>query len=96
MKSEILSQAIAWNTKAPYTENGQRIAAIPFSGGSYMVDVDRGLDYFYPNTPCNRNAVMSAYLNNRHGRPDSQEDRAILWEIRDLLESFAMEHAPTL
>lgn len=48
MKSKLLKEAIRWNTGREYTENGQRIAAAPFRGGTLMVDADRGLEYWYP------------------------------------------------
>ena len=62
MKSKLLKEAIRWNTGREYTENGQRIAAAPFRGGTLMVDTDRGLEYWYPverpDENCGRQGVL--------------------------------------
>lgn len=58
--------AIAWNTGAPYTVNGQRIAAANVDGGVWFVDVDRGISGWMPACPLDKDAVMMLYHRNEY------------------------------
>lgn len=90
------SKFITWNTGALYRAEGQRIAATPIGGGTYMVDIDRGLEYFYPDCPCVKEAVNNAYLHNRHGIAPTEELRREMYELRGALEQFARDYAPKI
>jgi len=56
---------IAFQGGGLYTQFGQRCAAAEVAGGVYMVDICRGLDYFFPNVPLDSYAIKQAYLYNR-------------------------------
>lgn len=61
----------AWNTGGGYTDHGQRIAIMWFPckgtrGVVYMVDLDRGLDYWYYDCGASQSEVMARYRSNRH------------------------------
>jgi hypothetical protein len=60
-----------WNTGAHYTEHGQRIAAIAVDDGVFMSDMDRGIDYFFPDCPLNQQEIMRRYLYNENGKYSS-------------------------
>ena len=59
-----IEKILRWNTGAHYTANGQRIAAIEADGGVFMSDMDRGLDYFFPDCPFKQSEIMRRYLYN--------------------------------
>jgi len=61
-----IKNIIRWNTGAHYTEHGQRISAIAVDGGVYMDDQDRGIDYFFPDCPLEKNEIMRRYLHNEN------------------------------
>jgi hypothetical protein len=69
---------ISFNTGAHYTAHGQRIAATQLDSWVYMVDIDRGLDYWYKGIEFTRQGVMNAYLNNRHEYKPWEESHSAL------------------
>lgn len=70
-KSFELSQlpTLVWNTGAAYTKVGQRLAAAHIEDttgkmGVMLVDIDRGLDYFYADCPLERREIWRRYRND--------------------------------
>lgn len=55
------AEALAWNTGAPYTVKGQRIAAAAIDGGVWFVDVDRGIHGWMPTCTLSEVGVMGRY-----------------------------------
>lgn len=55
---------IAWNMGGSYTEHGQRCAACELPTGVYFVDLDRGLDYFFPSCPLDSSVIKYRYQKN--------------------------------
>jgi len=86
-----IPQILAWNTNRPYTGNGQRIAACAIDNGVYMVDVDRGLSYFFRKCPLERPEIMRRYDGNidSYYCPPSLMGSSELGVLRDLLEEAA-------
>jgi hypothetical protein len=76
-----------WNTGAHYTENGQRISAISVDGGVFMFDIDRGIDYFFPDCPFNQSEIMRRYLYNENCKYSTPSVDAFgRWELMDLMK----------
>jgi hypothetical protein len=83
------SNTLYWNTNRTYTNKGQRIAALAIGGGVWMVDVDRGLDYFFPDCELDRYQIMQrydGYVNATSAFKLVQED---YYPIRTQLETVA-------
>lgn len=59
-------KAIAWNTGAPYTVNGQRIAAASVDGGVWFTDVDRGVSGWMAGCDLTKEGVMGLYDLGRY------------------------------
>lgn len=100
---------IAFNTLRSYTKHGQRIAAQAIDGGVYMVDVDRGLTYFFPGVQLTQGSIMRAYDTNeppaRHVPPSvdtNNKETPGTWEekiaaarkLREELEEMARQVEP--
>lgn len=83
------AKTIAFNTGRHYTDKGQRIAAMEVMGGVYMVDIDRGLDYWYPDTPCTKVAVLNRYDNNMNVWDPEVSDFIRDNNLRQQLEELA-------
>jgi len=65
-ESEKEMNKIKWNTGAHYTAHGQRIAACQADTGVIVVDIDRGLEYLFPDCAFNQAAIMHRYLYNEN------------------------------
>lgn len=85
---------LKWNTGRSYTEHGHRIACAEIDGGVYMVDVDRGIAYFFPNCPLNRDSVMARYDAEYSTETHLMRPTSLPWdeiiELRNQLELFAI------
>lgn len=66
---------IRWNSGAEYSEHGQRMAAAAVSDGVVLVDIDRGLDYFFRDCPLVAEVIYSRYLNNEGEGPIQDASR---------------------
>jgi hypothetical protein len=90
---------IRFNTRALYTEDGQRIAAIAIDGGVYMVDVDRNLHYFYDGCALTESDIMRRYNSDSHTAYEPPSISANKWEgyneLNAKLQDYAMG-APSL
>jgi hypothetical protein len=81
---------LAFNTERPYSDQGQRIAAIDIDGGVYMLDIDRNIRAFLPGCPLVSNAILSTYdAGVKEGLPPSinvSEDGITVkeWTERDI------------
>jgi len=71
---------VCWNTGRPYTDEGQRIAAVVASGCVYFYDIDRGINGWYeaPTHPLSKwlpleDSVMTKYDAGEYtqGLPDA-------------------------
>ena len=82
---------IAFQGGGLYTQYGQRIAAVELSGGVYMVDRCRGLDYFFPELLLDSYAIKQAYLHNlgEYGTEEVFGGWDIKNTLRRELEAFA-------
>jgi len=84
---------IRWNTGRTYTANGQRIAARAIDGGVFMVDIDRGLSYFFPGITLIKDDVMNSYDSNAkadYAPPSIVANNYNDWnQLRSELEKFA-------
>tara|TARA_B100000809_G_C14683296_1_gene367716 strand:+ start:237 stop:539 length:303 start_codon:yes stop_codon:yes gene_type:complete len=90
---EALKGAIYWNTGAYYTEKGQRLGAIEIEGLVLMVDIDRGLDYYY-ECEFSRSAINHAYLNNNNVCVSwDQHDPGFHSQVRFALEDATRENS---
>ena len=89
-------EIIAWNTGSHYTEHGQRIAATLFKEGVYMVDVDRGLDYYYEGVSLHKHVIMHVYLHNQNSHNLKSEDYQEMRKLRPVLEQYARDNAPKI
>ena len=86
---------IAFQGGGLYTERGQRIAAMRIDRtvgkerhtGVIMLDIDRGIEYFFVDCTLNKDRIMQRYWYNE-GRcvPYNLSDIA---EIRDILRAAA-------
>ena len=71
-----------------YTEHGQRIAAIEVDGGVFMSDKCRGLHYFFPACPFQKNEIMRRYLYNENCKYDSPSVREFgQWALIELMHA---------
>jgi len=91
----MIDKMVAWNNRCWYTEHGQRLAAVWDGTNIHYVDIDRMIS---GSVKCGnvdsehtlKERAMAAYDNGLGDR--SMDDL----ELRDKLEAFAKEHAPSL
>ncbi len=91
----------AWNTNAPYTEEGQRMAAAKIADTVYFVDIDRGIDGTIgeigrPETYEIRALVDRRYILNEYSPGIRGTDEIPSRELTKVLLDFAKDNAPKL
>ena len=68
MTTQKKEEILTWNTRRPYSEHGQRMAATKLQNGKVaFVDIDRGLSYTTTKVcpgPVTQAFVMGCYDNN--------------------------------